>query len=255
MIKFNLSKSDFLLKSSYFFDRNFLRKWRSIPLLDRWLIAELIPPLIFSISAFTVVSLSVGVMFELVRKIVESGLPVQIALKVLLLRLPSFLVISFPMATLMASLLAYSRLSANSELKALRSLGVTTKRMVLPALLLSIIMTCTTFLFNDIIVPKSNLSAEITLKRALGKAISTEKGDDVMYSRFGKIEGSEFGRESKGLTQLFYAKEFRDNAMNEVTVLDFSRYGYNQMLIAEKAIWDEKKAMWEFIKGKILTLS
>ena len=98
-----------------------LLRWiRRIPLLDRWLISELIGPLLFAIASFTVVSLSVGVMFELVRKIVESGLPVLIAIQVLLLRLPSFLVISFPMATLMATLLAYSRLSANSELTALR---------------------------------------------------------------------------------------------------------------------------------------
>ena len=43
---------------------------RFVPLIDKWLIGQLIPPLIFSISAFTVVSLSVGVMFDLIRKII-----------------------------------------------------------------------------------------------------------------------------------------------------------------------------------------
>jgi len=37
------------------------RKWKIIPLLDRWILFELLPPLFFSIAAFTVVSLSVGV--------------------------------------------------------------------------------------------------------------------------------------------------------------------------------------------------
>ena len=84
-----------------------IHSWiRRIPLLDRWLLGELIGPLLFAVAAFTVVSLSLGVMFELVRKIVESGLPVLIAIQVLLQRLPSFLVISCPMATLMATLLA-----------------------------------------------------------------------------------------------------------------------------------------------------
>ena len=41
---------------------------RPIPLIDKWLIGQLIPPLIFAISSFTVVSLSVGVMFDLIRK-------------------------------------------------------------------------------------------------------------------------------------------------------------------------------------------
>jgi len=43
-----------------------------IPLLDRWLISQLLPPMLFAIGAFTAVSLSVGIMFDLIRKIVES---------------------------------------------------------------------------------------------------------------------------------------------------------------------------------------
>jgi lipopolysaccharide export system permease protein len=35
--------------------------------MDRWLLQELIGPLLFGIAAFTAVSLSVGVVFELVR--------------------------------------------------------------------------------------------------------------------------------------------------------------------------------------------
>ena len=232
-----------------------LSHWiRKIPLLDRWLISELIGPLLFAIASFTVVSLSLGVMFELVRKIVESGLPVLIAIQVLLMRLPSFLVISFPMATLMATLLAYSRLSANSELTALRSVGVTAQRMIAPALALSVVMTSLTFVFNDVIVPRSNRSAEYTLQRALGKAISTEKGKDIVYSRFGRLT-DEDGDRSKGLAQLFYAREFRMGTMEDVTVLDFSRVGFTQMLVAEQAKWNEAEGKWEFLDGKSFTLT
>ena len=66
-----------------------------IPLVDRWLLSQLLPPMLFAIGAFTAVSLSVGIMFDLVRKIVEFGLPLQIALNVLILKLPGFLVLSF----------------------------------------------------------------------------------------------------------------------------------------------------------------
>jgi len=228
---------------------------RRIPLLDRWLIVELIGPLLFAIAAFTVVSLSVGVMFDLVRKIVESGLPVLVAVQVLMMRLPSFLVISFPMATLMATLLAYSRLSANSELTALRSVGVTAQRMIAPALALSLVMTSLTFVFNDVIVPRSNRSAEFTLQRALGKAISTEKGEDIVYSRFGRLAGAKDGDRSRGLAQLFYAREFRKGTMQGVTVLDFSRIGYTQMLVADQAKWNEVEGKWEFLDGQSVTLT
>ena len=52
---------------------------------------------------------------------------------------PGFILGSYGIV-MMATLLAYSRLSANSELKALRSLGVRTQRMIAPALILAILM-------------------------------------------------------------------------------------------------------------------
>ena len=227
---------------------------RRIPLLDRWLLGELIGPLLFAIAMFTVLALTVGVLVELVRQIAEFNLPVLIAIQVLLQRLPSFLVLSFPMATLFATLLAYGRLSTNSELTALRSVGVTATRMIIPALVLALVMSSLTFLFNDVLVPRSNRAAEVTLRRALGKAISTEKGDNIIYPRFGRVEEPD-GSSSKGLLQLFYANKFRDGIMTRVTLLDFSRAGFTQMLLAESAKWNKQEAKWEFFNGQILTLT
>ena len=169
------------------------RHWRSLPLLDRWLFAEMLGPLLFGIAAFTAVSLSVGVVFELVRKVAEAGLPLWAAGKVLALRMPGFLVLSFPMATLMATLLAFSRLSGSSELTALRSIGVKTWRMVVPALVLAALMTLLTFVFNDVIVPSANYSASNVLDSALGRALSAQTGKNVVYSRFGRITPKEPG--------------------------------------------------------------
>ena len=227
---------------------------RRIPLLDRWLLGELIGPLLFAIAMFTVLAITVGALFELVRLISEKNLPVLIAMQVLLERLPSFLVLSFPMATLFATLLAYGRLSSNSELTALRSVGVTSTRMIIPALVLAFLMTNLTFLFNDVLVPRSNRSAEVTLSNALGTAIASEKGDDIIYSRFGRLEQAD-GSTKKGLQQLFYAGTFRDGTMINVTLLDFSRVGFTQMLQAETAEWNENEAKWEFLNGQILTLT
>lgn len=224
-----------------------------VPLIDQWLFRELVGPLIFGIAAFTAVSLSVGVVFELVRRIAESGLPVSAALQVLLLRLPGFLVLAFPMATLMATLLAYSRLSGSSELTALRSLGVRTWRIVLPALVLSLFMSLLTFSFNDWIVPKSNLLATNTLERALGKALTNERGDNILYSRFGRIEVAE-GETRRALTHLFYSRSFQRGEMTDVTLLDFSRPGQRQMLTAKRGQWNEKLSMWEFFDGRIVSL-
>lgn len=228
-------------------------RWQRIPLMDRWLLGELMGPLLFGIAAFTAVSLSVGVVFELVRRVAESGLPLLAAMQVLLLRLPGFLVLAFPMATLMATLLAYSNLSGSSELTALRSVGVSTRRMVLPALVLSLLMSGLTFLFNDLIVPQANLAATNTLEVALGKALTTEKGNNVLYSRFGRIKEVE-GESVKQLTHLFYSRKYLQGRMEDVTVIDFSRGGQRQMLTAETGRWNDEKGMWEFSNGHIVNL-
>ena len=231
------------------------RQWRTLPLLDRWLFAEMLGPLLFGIAAFTAVSLSVGVGFELVRKVAEAGLPLWAAGKVLALRMPGFLVLSFPMATLMATLLAFSRLSGSSELTALRSIGVKTWRMVVPALVLAALMTLLTFVFNDVIVPSANYSASNVLDNALGRALSAQTGKNVVYSRFGRITPKEpGGNAGEGLTQLFYAKEFKNGEMQRVTLLDFSREDQQQVLTANTAVWDENRAMWEFRNGRILNI-
>ena len=234
--------------------RTFTRWIHKPPLLDQWLLAEIAAPLLFAVASFTVLGLSIGVMFELARRLVD-GLPILVALQLLLLNIPSFLVLSLPMATLFATLLAYSKLSSNSELTALRSLGVSTTRLVVPALALSILLTGLTFVFNDVIVPRANTQAEITLQKGLGRALATEKGKDITFNSFGKIYDPKTETSSRGLRQLFYARRFEQGEMLDVTLLDFSRADYRQMWIAERAVYNESKAMWEFFNGQVLTLN
>ena len=235
---------------------NFFRiRINYIPLLDRWILSQLIPPLFFSVSAFTVVSVSVGVMFDLVRKIVELDLPLNIALNILILKLPGFIVLSFPMATLLASLLTYSKLSSNSELKALRAIGISIYRIILPSLLLALFMTGLTFIFNNNIVPYSNSKAELVLRSSLGKSFSIEKGEDIIYSRKGTITDPDNNKVARSLTHIFYAKDYTDGFMNEVKVLDMSKYGYTQILTAEKAFWDKSIKKWELLNGRLLVFS
>ena len=225
----------------------------NIPLIDRWLLGQLLPPMLFAIGAFTAVSLSVGIMFDLVRKIVEFGLPFQVALKVLILKLPGFLVLSFPMSMLLATLLAYGKLSSNSELLALKSLGVANRRIIFPAVLLSIFMTFLTFTFNDSLVPMSNRVAENTMRSSLGKAISSEEGKHIMFSRYGSQvdKYNKVSNSNENLTHIFYAKYFRNNFMEEVTLIDFSRIGIEQILKAEKGEFDQNKNLWIFYDGRL----
>ena len=233
--------------------------WYSVPLIDRWLIGQIIPPMLFAISAFTVISLSVGVMFDLIRKIVEYGLPLILAIKALFYSLPSFLVLSFPMAVLLSTLLSYGKLSANSELLALKSLGINTTRIIAPAIALSIFMTGLTFYFNDNLVPASNKQAEITLRSGIGSSFNKEKGrNNIIFSRKGSRIDSSTNKPTKTntfLTHIFYASRFENNTMKNVVVLDLSRTQMKQILSANNATFDREKSSWIFTDGNIISTS
>ena len=231
---------------------------RSIPVIDKWLIGQLIPPLIFSISAFTVVSLSVGVMFDLIRKIVEFGLPFSLALKILFLKLPGFLVLSFPMSVLLSTLLTYGKLSSNSELLALKSIGIKTSRFILPALIVAVFMTGLTFFFNDSLVPYSNRIAEISMRNGLGKSTVIEQGHDIFFPGYGSLIDPRTNKPTKRntyLTQIFFSRVVENKIMKNVTLLDFSRIGSKQVLSAETASFDKDKVGWTFNNGKIVYFS
>ena len=230
---------------------------KNTPIIDRWLFSQLIPPLLFSISAFTVVSLSVGVMFDLIRKIVEFGLPITLAIQVMVFKLPGFLVLSFPMSVLLSTLLAYGKLSSNSEILAARSLGIKTSRLVIPAIVLSIFMTGLTFYFNNSLVPLTNKYSESLLRDGLGKSVSIERGHDIFFKGYGSYTDpttNESTERNTFLNQIFFSRIVEDNVMQNVTVIDFSVLGYKQILSAEKGIFDRKESAWVFTNGKLITL-
>lgn len=233
--------------------------WRVIPLIDRWLIGQLLPPMFFAISAFTVISLSVGVMFDLIRKIVEYGLPVFLAIKVLFYSLPSFLVLSFPMSVLLSTLLTYGKLSSNSELLALRSLGINNYRIVAPAIALSIFMTGLTFYFNDNLVPTANRLAEVTVRSGIGSSFSDKKRkNNIIFTRKGSRIDSKTNRPTKVntyLTHIFYASRFENNIMKDVTVFDLSRQNIRQILTAKSATFDKSSSSWQFVDGSLISIN
>jgi len=120
---------------------------------------------------------------------------------------------------------------------------------------LALLMTALTFIFNNNIVPYSNSKADVVLSSSLGKSFSIEKGEDVIYSRKGNITDADNNKTSTSLTHIFYAKDYTDGFMNQVKVLDLSKYGYTQILTADKAFWDPSIKKWELLNGKLVVFS
>lgn len=147
-----------------------LRILRVFSLLDRYIMAQLVGPFLFGLGIFTSLGLTIGVLFEVMRNVVANEITWAIAFQILALRLPEFLVLGLPMATLLGTLTAYSSLSSFSEIIALRSVGLPPLRLMLPGLLLGLLITGITFGLNDWIVPQTTKQASTIANIAQGEA-------------------------------------------------------------------------------------
>ncbi|MBD2488729.1 LptF/LptG family permease [Aulosira sp. FACHB-615] len=218
--------------------------------MDRYLLSELLPPFLFGVGAFSSIGVTIDAVFDLIRKIVESGLPVGIAIQVFLLKMPYFIVLAFPMSTLLATLMTYSRLSSDSELIALRGCGVSVYRMVLPAIVLSLLVTGMTFVFNEQITPTANYQANQTLQSAIKSDKPVLKQQNIFYPEYRDIQEAD-GSKTKQLARLFYADQFDGKRMKGLTIIDRSTAGLNQVVVAESAQWNGSQSVWDFYNGTI----
>jgi lipopolysaccharide export system permease protein len=231
-----------------------LRNFFKFSVMDRYLAIELLLPFLFGVGVFSSLGVSVDALFDLIRKITESGLSFAIAAKIFLLRFPQFVAYSFPMATLLATLMTYSRLSSDSELTALKACGVSVYRMVLPALAICCLITGLTFAFNELIVPAANYQSAITLAEALQEDNPPFSERNIRYEEYKKITLPN-GESEQALSRLFYAKKFDGERMQGLTILDFSQEGLEQIVSAKSAQWNSQQSLWDFFDGTIYVVS
>ena len=233
--------------------KSILTKIPTLTILDRYIAGELILPFLFGMGIFTSLIVAIGTGFDLVRKVTEAGLLLPLALKIMLLKLPGFVVLAFPMAILLATLMAYSRLASDSELVALRSIGVSVYRVALPGILLSLIVTGFTFIVSDLIAPAANYEASITLEKALDRIKPTFQQSNILYKEYDKVKRD--GEKKTVLTRLFYAEEFNGKQMENLTILDRSQQEVSQIINAQSATWNIKNNTWDFFNGTIYVIA
>lgn len=105
-------------------------------LLDRYIFSELLPPFLISLGALCFVMLTKELL-RLVELLVAKGVGFWAVIKVFLHLLPSFLVLTLPIAGIIASITAFSRLSFDKELVAMRAAGLSLLRLARPVFIFS----------------------------------------------------------------------------------------------------------------------
>lgn len=222
-----------------------------LSIMDRYIIGETLPPFLFGVGAFSSIGIAVGIVFELVRQMTNANISFEIALQVFLLQLPYYISLSFPMAMLLGTLIAYSRLSSDSELVALRSCGVSLARIVRPALIFGILITVLTFTFDQVVVPESLYQAEQIFNRAVRSQDAILFQRNTLYPEIGRLQRGEEIRDDT-LVRLFYAETFNreEERMYGVIVLDRSEPTLDRLIFAESATWDPTSNVWDFFGVK-----
>jgi LPS export ABC transporter permease LptF/LPS export ABC transporter permease LptG len=172
--------------------------------LDRYLIREIAGPTLVGFVGYTGFMLIRGlVLFS--DLVFQSPDPLGDTFRILGFSLPHIVVLTLPVAFLLGLLIAFGRLSADSEIVALRAAGVDLPRLYRPVGVLALAVTATTLFLIQEAVPSGNHQLSEMRLRLMTFAVAQRIAPGVFSPEFaGKsiyVEGAAPDRRS--LTGLF----------------------------------------------------
>ncbi len=126
--------------------------------LTRYLFEEILPYL-FAGLVVIIMLLVLGALQEIIAPLLAKGAKPVLVAQLVALQLPEALGRGLPIALLFATLLGLSRLSSDSEIKALEAGGVSPLRLFWPVIALGVLVSVLSFAVNEGLVPRSKVSA------------------------------------------------------------------------------------------------
>ena len=173
--------------------------------------------------AFLVLSfvLTIGLMVQIVGYILQ-GLPMNLVGQFALVAFPETMQWTIPLGLLVASILVFSRLSADSEIAAMRACGVNLLTVVRWPMLFAVACTGVGLFINNEIVPRGH-----EVRRHLVKKISVGSGLELLEP--GKVI-DDFPK----MKIYFDSKE--GNWLYDLIVIDYSSPKVDRMVTASKAL-------------------
>jgi len=164
-------------------------------ILTRYVLNEHVGPLVFALSALTTLLLLNQVAKQF-GNLVGKGLSWAVIGEFFLLTIPFIVAMTLPMAVLVAVLYAFSRLSAENEVTAMRASGVSMIGLVRPVLIAGVVVAAVNMLFNDQVLPRANhrlrsLQTDIARKKptfALRPQVINEVIAGRLFLRAGRLD-------------------------------------------------------------------
>lgn len=203
-------------------------------ILDRYTVKEFIPPFLASVCGFTVMLLS-GILYEISDYIFDNRMPVAVAGKLLLYKLPEVIALTIPIGVLFATLLSLGRLTRDSELAAMRSAGIPFYRLAVPVLVVGVIISCISFVMHEEIVPEANHRAANLFRESMLRDAMPGIRQDVFFRG---PEGRHFyiGRVNE-----------RNNTLERIFIYEPQQNGFPNMIMAQRGTYSD--GMWYLEEG------
>ena len=212
-----------------------------IRILDKYIFKEIMLTFLFSICAFTAVFMGSGTLFRIAEYITDYGASLASVAKIFVLSLPGVIVWTFPMSMLLATLLAFGRLSSGSEITAMLSCGISFKRLCVPGVILGFVMSLFSVWFNEYIVPWSNDAYERVLNYEIKKNVAPKSQDHIIIKDI----------KSGTIQRLLYARRYNGDTqqMEGITIQIFDQGKATHVENAAYAEWKENE--WVMHQGVI----
>lgn len=126
----------------------------------RYIVKEHISPFLFGLGILTLVFL-LNLIFRELGSILSRGLGFSIIAEFFILNLAWILALAIPMAVLVATLMAFGRLSGDGEITAMKASGISIIYMIIPIFIMSILLTLFLIWFNNHILPDANYRTKL----------------------------------------------------------------------------------------------
>jgi len=126
-----------------------------VRIIDRYITRELFVPFALGIAIFTSILLIARIL-KLVEMVVNRGVPFLRVLELFSYVLPAFLEVTVPMALLLSILVAFGRLSSDSEIIALQASGIGLDRLAAPVGAFAAVIALLTLVLGVYVRPWGN---------------------------------------------------------------------------------------------------
>jgi LPS export ABC transporter permease LptG/LPS export ABC transporter permease LptF len=157
-----------------------------LAILDRYVYREVAAPFFIGVGVFTFF-LVIDRIYQLTDLVITKSVPFHLVISLLVFMLPAFLTLTFPMALLVAVLLACGRLAGDLEVAALKASGVSPLRLLRPFIVVALLVSLASAGLTLAATPWATAAFQDQLFRILQTRAASGIKERVFNGSFGQL--------------------------------------------------------------------